>query len=248
MKILFYACLFVSVFTVKTNAQNDSLPIKTTLLKSPNRLKTIPLPVVFFTPDTKWGYGVASLLTFNFKKDSLNARRSSVTVGAVYTQLKQFLAYIPFQLFPQNQKYWISGEVGYFKYIFNFFGTGNDISPDYIEKYDAKFPRIRLNLSQKVKQGLYVGLRYAYDDFNFTKRADEGILIKNKLTGSSGGRVSGVGAIVNYDTRDALFSPTTGWVVEGQLYTEWGIRVAISAINAWQWMRQNTINWVKKAF
>ena len=222
MKILFYACLFVSVFTVKTNAQNDSLPIKTTLLKSPNRLKTIPLPVVFFTPDTKWGYGVASLLTFNFKKDSLNARRSSVTVGAVYTQLKQFLAYIPFQLFPQNQKYWISGEVGYFKYIFNFFGTGNDISPDYIEKYDAKFPRIRLNLSQKVKQGLYVGLRYAYDDFNFTKRADEGILIKNKLTGSSGGRVSGVGAIVNYDTRDALFSPTTGWVVEGQLYTEGG--------------------------
>jgi outer membrane protein assembly factor BamA len=188
--------------------------------KSPNRFKIVALPVAFFTPDTKWGGGVGGLSTFNFKQDSLGARRSSVTVGVVYTQLRQVLLYFPFQLFPQNQKYWISGEAGYFKYIFNYFGTGNGISPDYIEKYDARFPRIRLNMSRKVKDHLYAGLRYAYDDFTFTKRAPDGLLIRDEVAGSNGGRISGVGAGFNYDTRNSIFFPDKGWLVEGVLYTE----------------------------
>ncbi len=214
MTIRYFICFtLILFFSSKIIAQSDST-------KNPNRLKAIVLPVAFYTPDTKFGGGAASLFTFNFPKDSLRARRSSVTVGAVYTQLNQFLLYFPFQLFPENQKYWISGEVGYFKYVFNYFGTGNDISPDFIEKYSATFPRIRLNVSKKVKSGLYLGFRYAYDDFNFTKKDKEGLLIKNDVAGSNGGRVSGGGVIVNYDTRDQLFYPTKGWVVEGQLYTE----------------------------
>lgn len=209
------------------NAQSDTLH---TQAKSPNRLKAIVLPAPFYTPDTKWGGGVAGLLTFNFPKDSLNARRSSVTVGVAYTQLNQFLLYFPFQLFPKNQKYWISGEVGYFKYVFNYFGTGNQIRQDfidrldslYIEKYDARFPRIRLSVSKKIGKGLYLGMRYVFDDFNFTKRNPNGQLIEGKVTGSNGGRISGGGLVVNYDTRNSLFYPTRGWLVEGLLYTEGG--------------------------
>jgi outer membrane protein assembly factor BamA len=144
--------------------------------------------------------------------------------------LNQFLLYFPFQLFPKNQKYWISGEVGYFKYVFNYFGTGNTIRQDfidrldslYIEKYDARFPRIRFNFSKKIKNGLYIGMRYAYDDFTFTRRDPKGQLVENKVTGSNGGRVSGGGLVVNYDTRNSLFYPTKGWLIEGQLYTEGG--------------------------
>lgn len=221
-----FAILFLSLFG-ELNAQSDTLH---TQAKSPNRLKAIVLPAPFYTPDTKWGGGVAGLLTFNFPKDSLNARRSSVTVGVAYTQLNQFLLYFPFQLFPKNQKYWISGEVGYFKYVFNYFGTGNQIRQDfidrldslYIEKYDARFPRIRLSVSKKIGKGLYLGMRYVYDDFNFTKRNPNGQLIEGKVTGSNGGRVSGGGLVVNYDTRNSLFYPTRGWLVEGLLYTEGG--------------------------
>ncbi len=208
-----------------------SLPLfaqKKDSLKSPNRLKAIALPVVFFTPETKFGGGAATLLTFNFKKDSLRARRSSLTLGAVYTQLDQLLLYVPFQLFPQNQKYWLSGEVGYFKYVFNYFGTGNQhrqdfidrLDSNYIERYDARFPRIRLNASKKVGEGLYVGFRYAFDDFTFTKRDPNGLLVKEDVVGANGGRVSGGGLVVNYDTRNSLFFPTKGWVVEGYLTTD----------------------------
>jgi outer membrane protein assembly factor BamA len=163
---------------------------------------------------------VGGLSTFNFPKDSLGARRSSVTVGAVYTQLNQLLLYFPFQLFPNNQRHWISGEIGYYRYVFNFFGTGNDFAPDYIEKYDATFPRIRLNLSRKVSPGLYVGLRYAFDDFTFTRTAPGGLLERGAVFGADGGRISGLGGGINYDTRNSIFFPTQGWLIDASLYTE----------------------------
>lgn len=201
------------LFSINSHAQKDSL-------KNPNRTKVIGLPVFFYTPDTKIGGGGAALLTFNFKQDSIRARRSSVTIGAVYTQLNQTLLYFPFQLFPQNQKYWISGELGYFKYVFNFFGVGNNTPSDYIEKYDATFPRIRLNVSKKIGQNLFFGFRYAFDNFKFTRVQTDGLLIEGKITGSKGGRVSGVGIQFNYDSRDLLFFPRKGWVAETFLYVE----------------------------
>ena len=218
--------LFLSLFFLsRLAAQSDSL-------KNPNRLKIIALPVVFYSPDTKLGGGAGGLLTFNFKSDSIGARRSSVTVGAVYTQLNQLLLYFPFQLFPKNQAYWVSGELGYFRYVFNYFGTGNvenpkyteryKTEPNYIEKYSATFPRIRFNVSKKIKPNLFLGVRYAFDDFTFTKKdsTSSGILLDTKLTGANGGRVSGIGVQTNYDSRDRLFYPTKGWVAEAFVYTE----------------------------
>ena len=209
--ISFILCLG---FIGTINAQTD------TLKKNPNRLKVIGLPIVFYTPDTKLGGGAGGLLTFNFKSDSIGARRSSVTVGAVYTQLNQLLLYFPFQFFPNNQAYWLSGEVGYYRYVFNFFGTGNNMPTDYIEKYNATFPRIRLNAVKKIKPNLFVGFRYAFDDFTFTRVDSGGLLEERAVIGSTGGRVSGLGAQLNYDTRDALFFPYRGSVVEAYLYGE----------------------------
>lgn len=198
----------------------NTLVAQTDALRNPNRFKVIGLPVFFFTPDTKFGGGAGGITTFNFPTDTLGARRSSVTVGVVYTQLKQVLLYFPFQLFPQNQRYWISGEAGYYRYVFNYFGTGNGFDPDFIEKYDATFPRIRLNLSKKVAPGLYAGLRYALDDFRFTRKEEGGELDRNTVTGSNGGRVSGLGAGINYDTRDNIFFPGRGWLVDASVYGE----------------------------
>jgi outer membrane protein assembly factor BamA len=193
---------------------------QTAVPKNPNRLKFVGLPVVFFSPDTRLGGGIGGIVTFNFPKDSIGARRSSVTVGAVYTQLNQLLLYFPFQFFPRNQRYWIGGEAGYYRYVYNFFGTGNGFPPDYIERYNAIYPRIRLNLSKKVAPGLYAGLRYAYDDFTFTRIEPDGILAKGELTGANGGRVSGIGAGINYDSRNSIFYPTRGWLVDANIYGE----------------------------
>ena len=205
----FIILLFLSSYL---NAQKDTLP------KHLNGFKLIVLPVAFYTPDTKIGGGVGGLATFNFKGDSIGARRSSVTVGLVYTQLKQILVYFPFQLFPKNQKYWLGGEVGYYRYIYNFFGTGNGNPTDYVEKFSATYPRIRFSATKQIKPHLFVGLRAGFEDFEFTKVDSGGILDKQLVAGARGGRHACLGFQTNYDSRDALFSPTKGWLSEVYVY------------------------------
>lgn len=184
------------------------------------RYKIVALPFIYYTPDTRWSFGAGGVSTFNFPKDSLGARRSNVTVGFAYTELKQLLVYFPFQLFPHNQKYWIQGEAGYYRYVYYFFGIGNDIDPDYIERYNAIFPRLRLNISQQITPGLYAGIRYSLDNFTQLEPDPEGLLVKEKITGYQGGVSSSLGIGVNYDTRDALFYPTEGWLCEATIGAE----------------------------
>lgn len=212
LKTIYSLGLLLACFALK--AQTDSSKA------NPNRFKIVALPLAFFTPDTKFGGGVGGLTTFNFPKDSLGARRSSVTVGLVYTQMKQTLIYFPFQLFPQNQRYWINGELGFYNYVFNYFGIGNDVPDDYIEKYTARFPRIRLFASKKIRPHLYLGFRYIFDNYRITQYDSSKLLIRKDVVGATGGRVAGLGIQANYDSRDVFFYPRQGWVGETYFYTE----------------------------
>src|SRR4051794_19451230 len=87
---------------------------------APKRFSLLPLPLLYYTPETRLGYGVAATATFRFKSDTSHqgypsqVRPSQVTVGAAYTQNKQLLFYIPFQLFYKNNLYFANGELGYY--------------------------------------------------------------------------------------------------------------------------------------
>ncbi len=209
--VFFLGLIIFSSISINALA-DDSLKI--------NKPKLSAFPIFFYSPDTKFGIGAAGLLTFNFKNDSIGARRSSVTFGFAYTQLKQVLIYLPYQLFLKNRKYWLYGEVGYFRYVFNYFGTGNEFPVDYLEKYDADFPRLRINALRKIKSNVYGGIRYVYDDFKVSLRDTSASLATDKPSGFNGGRVSGLGVLLNYDSRDNIFFPSKGVLLETMLYGE----------------------------
>lgn len=187
---------------------------------NPNKFKLRALPIAFYSPDTKIGFGGAGIATFNFKNDSLYAKKSSVTFGFAYTQLNQVLTYLPYELFLDNSNYWLYGEVGFYKYVFNYFKIGYDKHPDYIEKYDATFPRVRINALRKVYPNLYAGIKYNFDSFNISGYDSEGVLKDGNVTGYNGGTVSGIGTVVNYDTRDLIFFPSKGFLVKANWYFE----------------------------
>ncbi len=216
MKCFFLCLLFWS--GVQGNCKEGNLPARDSALLQKPKLNVFP--GIFYSPDTRWGFGGAGILTFSFNKDSIGARRSSFTFGFAFTQLKQTLVFVPFQLFPQNQKYWIYGELGYYKYVFNFFGTGNNYPDDFHEKFDAHFPRIRLNALRKVTRGLYLGGRFVYDDFEIIYREGNPVFNSGVVPGSAGGRVSGFGTLLNFDSRDHQFLPSRGIVLEGMVYAE----------------------------
>lgn len=186
---------------------------------STSRPGLLALPIAFYSPDTRWGFGASGILTFYTNRDS-PGRRSSITFGGAYTQLKQVLFYAPFQLYFNQDRWWLYGELGYYRYVYNFFGIGNAAPTDYLEKYDATYPRFRLSAMRKVGRNSYLGLRYAFDDFKIALRDSAAQLATAGITGAEGGRVSGFGAVYNFDSRDQLFSPAKGWLVEVLAYAE----------------------------
>ena len=176
-------------------------------------------PLVFYSPETNLGFGAAGIFAFRFRDELPSSQPSQLQMGFAYTLKKQVLLYFPFQLYYQNQKYYSYGELGYYRYIYKFFGVGNHTNPDVVENYSVIYPRIRLNFLQRVHPGLYIGLRYWYEDFNITQLDPEGKLIKGDISGSSGGVTSGPGVVGIYDTRDNVFFPQHGLYAEAVIQT-----------------------------
>ena len=211
--------------------------------------RAIGLPVAFYSPDTRFGAGGLGMFTFSFRGDTAQLKRSNFQVGAAYTTMRQVLLYTPYQLFLRKRSLILQGELGYYDYVYNFFGVGNGMDPAYLERYDARFPRLRVNALQRLRPGLYAGLNYSFDDFRIVRRDAGGILAADSLTGSQGGRISSVGAGFFYDTRDNNNVPTRGFLVEGDLKTDqrWTgsqfafSRLQLSASRYWAMLRTSVL-------
>ena len=188
--------------------------------KTKKRYLVSGFPVVFYTPETRFGYGLTGIFIFNFKKDSLMAPKSSVNLGFAYTQNKQVLFTLPFNLFVKQRKYHVYGEFAYNKFFYNFYGVGNEQPTDFVEKYGVEFPRLRLTGLKKIRKGLYFGLRYAYDKFSLFDLDTTAQLHTGIIPGSKGGTVSGFGLVTLYDSRDNIFYPSKGMWGELVLYRD----------------------------
>jgi len=180
----------------------------------------IALPLVFSTPETSWGFGGATNVTFRFKGEPKTSRPSQFQLGAAYTLNKQFLSYLPFQLFLKEEKYKVYGELGYYRYVYFYYGNGNNTLKANEETFNANYPRVRLNALYGLNKRWFVGLRYWLDGYDVVGVKEDGILDTDEtIVGRMGkGFLSGGGVVVNYDTRDHLFTPRKGMLAEMVLF------------------------------
>ena len=208
IKSIGIGALFI-LFSVRLMAQNDAR-IDTAIRR--NALRAVPF--IFYSPDTRWGFGAGGYYSFFTSKNLKYTRPSTFIIGFSYTQNKQLLFYLPFSLNFEKSKLWVNGELGYYKYIFNYFGIGNNVPDKFIEKYSADFPRLRLNALFQILPKHYLGLRYAFDEFTYTKFDTSGLLFNQDILGTENSNISSVGLVYNIDRRDIINYPTKGFIVE----------------------------------
>lgn len=203
------------LFFTKVKAQ-DSTAVEE---RKPFRKSSfIPIPIIFYTPETRFGAGVAMLYAFRFGGQSDSQRPSQFQLGFAYTQEKQILAYLPFQIFSTDEKYNIYGELGYYRYIYQVFGVGNETKEIAKEPYTAQFPRVRLNILRLIKPKLYAGIRYWFDDYQINEFQNGGLIAEEILNGSRGGIISGLGPVLTFDSRDNIFFPSSGYLAELEIF------------------------------
>lgn len=171
-------------------------------------------PIAFYSPETRFAAGAVGFLSFRWRNDSLNARASSITIGGAYTQNRQVLFYLPYNLSLKNDQYRLTGEIGYFKYNFSYFGIGNDNPLADEEMYEVTFPRLRLNAYKKIGTYNFVGLRYAFDRYKNLMFQNGGALEDSMILGTMGGINSSIGIGFISDRRDHQFYPRSGTYTE----------------------------------
>ena len=176
--------------------------------------KLLVLPVAFYLPETKIALGAAGLLSFRFPSDSANSRPSQLQLGGVYTQRNQILSYMFYQFYPNNGKYQVTGELGFYKYVFRYFGIGPEIDKDFQESYEVTFPRFRLNALKQYNKVHYLGLKIGFDSFNRFEPAKNGALINEQINGVQGGRIVEFGVGYQLDKRNNIFYPTKGMFLD----------------------------------
>ena len=174
--------------------------------------------MAFYTPETDFGFGALGVASFWLKNESRDTRPSSVQLGLSYTTKKQFLGYFPFELYTNAEKLRIVGELGYYKYVYNYFGQGINSSEDNLETYDVSFPRVRLAVLREIYANFSLGLGYELDDFQNLKAKEGGILESSEVIGKNGGTMSNLGVLAFYDTRDNIFYPTKGFFIQASYF------------------------------
>jgi len=182
-------------------------------------LKISAFPVAFYTPETAFGFGGIGIATFRLKDEAQDTRPSSVQLGLSYTTKNQFLLYAPFEFYRDNEKWRLLGELGFYKYFYNFYGLGINSKLENEETYEVTFPRVRLSVLRELFPNFLVGLGYEFDAFNGLKIEEGGILEASDVPGKRDGIVSNIGVQSFYDTRDNLFFPTKGFYIQGNLFT-----------------------------
>ncbi|MGB0177960.1 MAG: BamA/TamA family outer membrane protein [Owenweeksia sp.] len=131
--------------------------------------------------------------------------------------MDQFLLYFPYRLFWNKSKYLTYGELGYYRYVYFYYGIGAKTPNGDEEIYSVTFPRIRNSFLYEFFPDTYIGGRYWYDDFHITKVDSSGLLAEHDVAGSRGGAAGGLGLVVNHDSRDDQFYPSEGSYIEGVL-------------------------------
>jgi outer membrane protein assembly factor BamA len=195
--------------------KKENIIIDSTSLKN----QVIAYPVIFYLPETRWGFGAAGLYNFRFRNESSTSNPSQIQFVTSFTQNKQVILTFPFELYFKENLWKLKGEVSYYRYLYKFYGVGIDSKFDDKEFFFAQYPRIRTDFLRRLKS-VFAGLRIRFDQLNITKK--DSLLSNGNYNGIEGGTISGLGFVAQWDKRDFIYNPTKGFYLETEAFFSGG--------------------------
>ena len=177
----------------------------------------IPLPVVFYQPETGFGFGLTAMY-FLRSSGSADAdstaetqlQSSYIAPVAIYTLKKQIILSARIELYPNRGDYRILGEAGFIKFPTKFWGIGNN-TPDALEE---DFTPLSLNSMAEVQRrfapGWYAGVLGQLGYRELRDIEDDGLLASGLVPGAEDGWVVGLGLLLTRDTRSSTVYPHRG--------------------------------------
>jgi outer membrane protein assembly factor BamA len=206
IRISFFAGLFFCLILLPTGLMGEE---ETKEEGKGNSI--IVLPVLSYSPETKFNFGVGGRYIFRLSKKKPVSRPSSITMYLSYTQLKQFTFELEPDIYLKNEDYHFSAFFSFSRYTYKFFGIGNNTPADWEEYYTTRNMILEMEFRRKIRTKLYAGIFYEYLKSNITDVESGGLIEKGDIPGSGKGHISGLGVQLNWDARDNIYYPKKGF-------------------------------------
>jgi outer membrane protein assembly factor BamA len=174
----------------------------------------MPIPVIYYTPDTAWGYGAAALFTGNYESISLTVKPDTAVFSIVYTEKKQLQFDLITENFLDSGGWYLNMEPIYSYYPSTIWGLGPGSPASASESFIYTEQGVTISLLRTAAPGILAGLYYKFNNYYTSDLKPGGMLEQGLIDGARGGRMSAPGLRFVYDDRDRRFSPTRGIVVD----------------------------------
>ena len=200
---------FVEFFTFypnKEKAEKDS-----TLYLS----KIITAPILSYSPETSFGFGVGAKYLFKFKGSGDETRTSNIPVSFLYTLNNQFFIYSGFEVFTNQEKWVITGNLRFQNYPRYYYGVGRNTPQSNEEIYDTfQFLIEPIVLKRAFARYLFIGGGFRYNKVYDAEIQPNGLLDTNRPSGYNGSTSTGLELALLYDSRDNILNASKGWYFE----------------------------------
>lgn len=186
--------------------------------KQEKRLNALILPAVYYTPETHLAFGLSGFMVFKTAKNDSLLKQSTVTFASVYTLNDQIILTSPFQLFFGANRYFVNGEVAFYRFPYIFSGIGNTHDGTVKENYNAYFPRFNAVVYRKIHKNWYAGAGWWYQNTIVNEWEPNGLLDQPQIPGNRGGVTSAPVISLFNDSRNNVLSPSSGRWITAKLW------------------------------
>jgi outer membrane protein assembly factor BamA len=189
---------------LNANAQSSKDSVK--------RVRIQPLPSVFHTPETSWGFG-ATVLGFINPKDT-STRKSNAQLFLDFTLNRQASFQSDFNIFTKKNTWYIKGSHDLSKFPEFYFGIGNENPKDGHCLIDITYFDGKVTFFKKLTGQLYAGPTFHHQQLQHINKPiiQDGFAIDNMGYMSTG---FGVSALI--DNRNNLLCPSEGYYLETKI-------------------------------
>jgi hypothetical protein len=172
------------------------------------------IPILYYTPETRTGYGIGTWLIQREPGDSGHGHPDNLWLSAEYTQLHQSILQAIPELYFRHGTYRLQMRLRYHRFPTRFYGIGNDTPEADKEQFTPVMRAVRVAFTRRLYADLSAGGLADYSDIDIVQVEPGRRLATGSVPGSQGSRVGGVGILVRWDSREQHFAPRAGSLLE----------------------------------
>ncbi len=170
------------------------------------------LPLAYYTPETRIAFEAFAFYSY-YSRGS--RRKSNVRLFAAYTQNRQYLLTIPWQIYTKVDRFFLNGSLDYRMFPEYFYGLGNDTREENRALYEFSALTLVSKSYIKLENDTYFGLaiqgQHLVPDFPENEVLFDEV---GQEIGENGYSYLSFGPSFMWDRRDHILSPSTGSYLE----------------------------------